>query len=79
MERFFGLMPSSEIEIERWYKDENGFKITIQAGENGWTVIYADLSTDYEDTVNKAEDNFSDAYEVAVKKIGEWGLKEIFW
>lgn len=36
------MMPRSEIEIEKKYDAGNGMYITIQAGPNGWTIIYAD-------------------------------------
>ena len=29
MKRFFGMMPSTEIEIEKCYKDEDGYKINL--------------------------------------------------
>lgn len=70
MKRFFGMMPSSEIEIEKHYKDKDGYKITIQAGINGWTVIYADLSTDFKDNTTSASENFNEAYNLAVTRLG---------
>lgn len=39
MRRFFGMMPSSEIEIEKCYKDKDGYKIIIQAGGE-WMDYY---------------------------------------
>ena len=62
MRRFFGMMPSSEIEIEKHYKDENGYKITIQAGVNGWTIIYADSSSDFKDVTISTDENFKENY-----------------
>ena len=47
MDRFMGMMPSSEIEIEKRFDTGNGFTVTIQAGPNGWTIIYADQSTKF--------------------------------
>lgn len=70
MKRFFGMMPSSEIEIEKHYKDKDGYKITIQSGINGWTVIYADLSTDFKDNTTSASENFNEAYNLAVTRLG---------
>lgn len=70
MKRFFGMMPSTEIEIEKRYKDEDGYKITIQAGKNGWTVIYADHSTDFKDIISSANKNFEEAYNLAVNRLG---------
>lgn len=70
MKRFFGMMPSSEIKIEKYYKDENGYKVTIQSGINGWTIIYADSSTDFKDIYSSAPENFKEAYNLAVAKLG---------
>lgn len=70
MKRFFGMMPNSEIEIEKHYKDENGYRVTIQSGANGWTVIYADSSTDFKDVVDSSIENFKEAYNLAVAKLG---------
>ena len=70
MKRFFGMMPSTEIEIEKCYKDKDGYKITIQAGKNGWTIIYADYSTDFKDVISSANKNFEEAYNLAVNRLG---------
>lgn len=70
MRRFFGMMPSSEIEIEKCYKDKDGYKITIQAGKSGWTIIYADYSTDFKDITTSADENFKEAYDLAVSRLG---------
>ena len=68
MKRFFGMMPSTEIEIEKYYKDEDGYKIIIQAGKNG--IIYADHSTDFKDIISSANENFEEAYNLAVNRLG---------
>lgn len=70
MKRFFGMMPSIEIEIEKCYKDKDRYKITIQAGKNGWTIIYADYSTDFKDITTSADENFKEAYDLAVNRLG---------
>lgn len=41
MNRFFGMMPSSEVQISKTFKDRNGRKIIIDAGKNGWTIMWA--------------------------------------
>lgn len=74
MKRFFGMMPSSEIEKEKRFKDKCDLSITIQAGPNGWTVIYADGSTNYKDEVATTEENFNKAYKVATEALGELTL-----
>ncbi len=75
MVRFFGMMPSNEIEITGVFDDGNGFKIYIDAGKNGWTVMWADHSTDYEDIKDTAENN----YKRACDRIYQYfrGAKEI--
>ena len=69
MKRFMGMMPSSCIEIRRDFKDKNGLKVHIDAGPEGWTIIYADGSTEYADVAASAEDNFKTAYETASKNL----------
>lgn len=71
MRRLFGMMPSAEIKIEKTYKDSNGLKVRIQAGENGWTIVWADGGTSYKDEVHTAEENFNIALDQATKEIGE--------
>lgn len=61
MNRFFGMMPSSEVTISKTYKDRLGLKITIDAGKNGWTIMWADYSSDYKDVEDTAENNFQEA------------------
>ena len=70
MNRFFGMMPQNEVSISKRFKDPSGLKITIQAGEHGWTIIYADNSTDYKDVDATAKDNFNEAYALATKNLG---------
>ena len=65
MKRFFGMMPRSEIETEKKYDTGNGMYITIQAGPNGWTIIYADGGTQYKDIEATTEDNLEAAFAIA--------------
>lgn len=71
MKRFNGLMPSDEVSIYRTYMDEDGYRVSIQAGNKGWTVIYADYSTNWKDEELCAEVNFEHAYKVAVDNVGK--------
>lgn len=64
MQRFRGKMPSSLIEITKAFKDDLGLRITIDAGKNGWTIIYADGSTEFKDVEDTAENNFQSALSV---------------
>lgn len=70
MKRFFGMMPSSEIDREENYRDNGNYKLRIQAGPHGWTVIYADGSTNYKDEDGTTEENFQKAYKVADEAVG---------
>lgn len=70
MNRFFGMMPSSEVEISKKYRVSDG-NVVIDAGKNGWTILYADGSSDYKDVVDTAENNFNNAYEVLKSNFSE--------
>jgi len=60
-----GMMPSSEVKKEQQFKVGVGqLTVTIQAGENGWTILYADGSSEYKDVVDTTENNFNKAIEV---------------
>ena len=65
MNRFFGMMPASEIEIEKTYKDKDGLQVTIQAGIHGWSILWADGGSTYKDEDLSAEENFKNAFEAA--------------
>ena len=71
MNRFAGLMPANEIEIEKFYKDENNFKVIIQAGKNGWTIIWCDKSTYFKDETKSVEENFEEAYKEAMLHVNK--------
>ena len=64
MNRFFGMMPTNEIKkMESFTVDNNG-EVIIQAGENGWTILYSDHSSKYKDVVDTTDANFDKAMEV---------------
>lgn len=71
MKRFFGMMPCDEIEREERYLDKYNYKIIIQAGPNGWSILYADGSSQYKDETKSTDDNFKEAYENATESLGE--------
>ena len=58
MKRFFGMMPSDKIKKEEHFRDKSNLEIIIQAGENGWSILYADGSSLYRDETKDTEDNF---------------------
>lgn len=74
MKRFNGMMPADAIEREEHYKDENGLDVTIQAGPEGWTVLYADGSSEYNDVKTTTDENFKTAYDCAVENLGELNI-----
>lgn len=67
MQRFFGMMPSSEVEIEKRYKDKCGDDVKIQAGKHGWTITWPDYSSTFKDVDDTAENNFAEAKAEAEK------------
>ena len=75
MKRFMGMMPTNEIEREENFKNQDDLKIKIQAGPNGWTILYSDGERKYKDNTCSTEENFNEAYETAVKDLGE--LKKV--
>jgi len=76
MKRFFGMMPVSEIERTEHFVDEYGLSVRIDAGPNGWTVRFADMSSKYKDESIGTEANFKNAYDVAVECVGKLTPKE---
>lgn len=70
MQRFFGMMPQKEVTIQGSYVDGWGMKMTIQAGPNGWTILYSDGSSDWCDEVNEDTVNFQKAYDIANESVG---------
>lgn len=71
MKRMFGMMPVSEIKKEAHFFDKHNLSVIIQAGPNGWTVIYADGATDFKDVVATTEENFESAKKKAIDALGE--------
>ena len=63
MKRFFGMMPSSEIEVRKIYDDglSGHLHLKIDAGPNGWTLHMADGSTRYKDESKGTEKNLAEA------------------
>lgn len=65
MKRFFGKIPYYCIEKEVRFDTGDGLYLTIEAGPEGWTIIYADGGTEFKDIVDTTENNFNEAYECA--------------
>jgi len=72
MNRFMGMMPSSEIAKEECFKvGESQLTVTIQSGKKGWTILYDDSSSEYKDEVDTTENNFSKAMDVLKTHFGD--------
>ena len=67
MQRFFGMMPSSEIEKESQIKI-NDLSVIVQAGPKGWTILYADNLSEYQDVVDTTENNYKSAIKCLCKR-----------
>ena len=65
------MMPSIEVKREERFKVGVGqLTVTIQAGENGWTILYADSSSEYKDEVDTIDNNFNKAMNVLKSQFG---------
>ena len=72
MNRFMGMMPSKEVKREERFKV--GIRqsiVTIQSGERGWNILYADGSSEYKDEVDTIDTNFNKAMEVLKTHFGD--------
>lgn len=61
MKRFMGMMPSSEVKKQKRFDTGNGMIATIQAGEKGWTILFADSSSEHKNIEDTTENNFNSA------------------
>lgn len=61
MKRIFGIMPSNEVEVSKRYHTGSGFHVTVQAGPNGWGILFADSSAEGQDIVDTTEANIERA------------------
>jgi len=72
MKRFMGMMPSSEVKREERFKvGMNQLVVTVQSGEKGWTILYADSSSEYQDEVDTTDNNFNKAMKVLNSHFGD--------
>lgn len=76
MVRFLGMMPARCVEISKTFVDQNNMLVTIEAGKVGWTIVWADYSTESRDKVDTPENNFQEAYDVACEALGPLKLRE---
>jgi len=65
------MMPSSEVKREERFKvGMNQLVVTVQSGENGWTILYADSSSEYQNKVDTTDNNFNKAMKVLNSHFG---------
>ena len=76
MDRLWGMMPCDEVEKEVHFKEELG-TIIIQAGPNGWSIIYADGSSEYKDVQATTEVNYQTALDLLHTHFKPEDLEEI--
>jgi len=69
MKRWFGMMPTTEITREEAFLDDSGLSVMIQAGNNGWTILYADSSSEYKDVIDTVDNNFNEALKILKSKL----------
>lgn len=59
------MMPSNEVKKEKRFRvGAERLVVTVEAGENGWTILYADGSSEYKDVVDTTDNNFNNAMKV---------------
>lgn len=63
MERFYGMMPRDKVRVTRRFKTELGLIVTIQAGTEGWTIIYPDKKCMWKDKFSTTSENYNEAKE----------------
>lgn len=69
MTRYMGLMPTNEIEKSITYQDHRNNRYAIDAGPNGWTIIYPLNTVEFKDNETTTEENFNEAYNILKDKI----------
>lgn len=62
MERLFGKMPKNEVEEEEYFRESDSEdQFLIQAGPNGWSAVWEDGSSIFEDNKATTNENFKRA------------------
>lgn len=75
MKRFMGMMPSKDVDKEQNFKVGTlKLKVTIQSGSKGWTILYADGSSEYEDVEDTVENNYNKAFTILNKRFSDINL-----
>lgn len=71
MKRMFGMIESDKVKIQKSYRDPAGLMVIIQAADGGYSIIFADSSSQYADNDLSAEENFNIAHDKIVEIFGE--------
>ena len=59
------MMPQNEVKLQRTIKvGTPPVTVVVQSGDNGWTILYADHSSEYEDVTDTAENNYNKAINI---------------
>ena len=59
------MMPQNEVKIHKTVKvGTPPVTVVIQAGDKGWTILYADHSSEFEDVEDSAENNYNKAFDI---------------
>ena len=69
------MIRASDVIIQHTYKDQFGLSIIIQANKEGYSIIYADYSSENGGSKSTARANFITAYRKATQNLGR--LKRI--
>lgn len=68
MERLFGKMPKNEVEEEEYFRESDSEdQFLIQAGPNGWSAVWEDGSSIFEDNKATTNENFKRALHIFCK------------
>lgn len=66
------MMPSSKVKREERFKvGMTQSVVTVQSGENGWTIFYSDGFSEHQDEVDTTDNNFNKAMKVLNSHFGD--------
>lgn len=71
MKRMFGMIEADKVKIQKSYRDPAGLKVIIQAADGGYSILFADASSEYADNELPAKENFEKALERITELFGE--------
>lgn len=71
MKRMFGLIAAKDVKIEKHFRDPHGLPLFIQAADGGYSILFADSSTESSDNEKSATENYKMAYDRLTEIFGE--------